>query len=339
MRPFRPRSSLLLVPILLASGVVVQAQRPVRALYGTVRDEAGGPLSEALVTLDASTRQGRRVRTDSGGRFFFGNLRPGSHELGVLRLGFTPVDSTFDLAESGQEVTIVLRRSPTALDSVRVIGRRSAVYGFVVASRGLSPVPDADLRLMPTRAQARSGTDGRFAIEDNVRPGAYVLLAKRTHFQTDMMSIRVPPDSGIEVLVTLDSTSAPGWKRRAIPLREFEDRSNWSTGSNGAVISAAEFAGHEGMTLDIALAFAPSVARKLMRIDPGSVCLYVDGVPRPFASIKDFSADQVAAVEVYRKDMTGSLAARWPQYFPCGDGSARIANPNNARYVNIWLRR
>lgn len=336
MRPSRP----FLILALLATAVsVADAQRPVRALYGTVRDEAGAPLAEALVTLNASRRDGRRLRTDSAGKFFFGNLRPGVHELGVLRLGYLPEDSTFDLTQSGQEVTITLQRSPTALDSVRILGRRSAVYGIVVSHRGLTAVPDADVRLMPTSARARSGPDGRFAIEDNVRPGAYVLLVKRTSFQTDMMSIRVPPDSGIEVVVVLDSTTAPGWKRRAMPLREFEDRSNWSTGANGAVVSAAEFTGHERQTLDLALRFAPSFARKVMRVDPGSVCLFVDGVPRPFASIKDFSADQVAAVEVYRKDTTGTLAARWPRYFPCGDGSAPIRSPDNARYVNIWLKR
>jgi hypothetical protein len=304
-----------------------------------VRDQTGAPLAEALVTLNASRRDGRRVRTDSAGKFFFGNLRPGSYELGVLRLGYIPQDSAFDLTQSGREVTITLQRSPTTLDSVRIVGRRSAVYGIVVSSRGFTAVADAEVRLMPTSARARTGPDGRFAIEDDVRPGAYVLFVKRTSFQTDMMSIRVPPDSGVDVLVTLDSTSAPGWKRLAMPLREFEDRVNWSTGANGAVVSTIEFAGHEAMTLDLALRYAPSFTRKVLRIDPGSVCLYVNGVPRPFASIKDFSADQVAAVEVYRKDATGTLAARWPRYFPCGDGSAPIRSPDNARYVNIWLKR
>jgi hypothetical protein len=93
------------------------------------------------------------------------------------------------------------------------------------------------------------------------------------------------------------------------------------------------------MPLDLALSFAPSYARKVIRVDPGSTCLFVDGIPRPFASIKDFSADQVAAVEVYRQDATGTLAARWPRYFRCGDGSAPIRNADNARFVNIWLKR
>jgi hypothetical protein len=339
MRPFPARSGLTAVLALLGVAFSVDAQRPVRALYGTVRDEAGAPLVEALVTLNASRRDGRRVRTDSAGTFFFGDLRPGAYELGVLRLGFLPQDSTIDLSQSGQEVTITLQRSPATLDSVRILGRRSSVHGIVVSSRGFTPVPDADVRLMPTSTRTRTGPDGRFAIEDNVRPGAYVLFVKRTSFQTDLMAVRVPPDSGIEVLVTLDSTTAPGWKRRAMPLREFEDRSNWSTGASGAVVSAAEFTGHERQTLDLALRFAPSFNRKVLRVDPGSVCLFVDGVPRPFASIKDFSADQVAAVEVYRREATGTLAARWPRYFPCGDGSAPIRSPDTARYVNLWLKR
>jgi len=99
-------------------------------VVGVVRDSAGLPIAMAEVAL-----QGRRVTTDSLGRFFITHTPADSLPLTVRRLGYESVSFTVmprDVANNSLD--IVLRRLATALEQVNVTGMteraKTSLRGF-----------------------------------------------------------------------------------------------------------------------------------------------------------------------------------------------------------------
>jgi hypothetical protein len=129
------------------------------------------------------------------------------------------------------------------------------------------------------------------------------------------------------------------------------------------MISREELKGLPTTGVDAALFAVPQVMKAAFY--PGkdgweSACLFVDGIPRPGATIRDFPIEEIEAIEVYgppmnRSDPTGTLASRWPRGAMCGMASgARAAfaggrvpaTPFNLsssavriQFVMIWLRK
>ena len=72
-------------------------------------------------------------------------------------------------------------------------------------------------------------------------------------------------------------------------------------------------------------------------------CLYVDGVARPYATIGDFSVDDVESVEVYPRgsELSKNLAWRWPARMPCGSPNGIVAPKGalRAHEIVIWTRK
>ena len=79
---------LILCLALLARDVNAQGtpQTPTGFVSGTVRDEIGRPVRDALVVLDAETTP-MRQRTTEDGRFRIDRVPVGGHELQVVRIG------------------------------------------------------------------------------------------------------------------------------------------------------------------------------------------------------------------------------------------------------------
>jgi hypothetical protein len=90
----------------------------------------------------------------------------------------------------------------------------------------------------------------------------------------------------------------------------------------------------------VAIRFAPSYAKRTLVVDERA-CLFVDGMPRPLATIKDFSVEEVESIEVYgsRSEITGTLTKRWPPRGICGNPEVRLSPGNRAQFVSIWTRR
>jgi hypothetical protein len=141
---------------------------------------------------------------------------------------------------------------------------------------------------------------------------------------------------GIDIVLR---TGSPAFDQRMEMLwADMAQRVNWA-GVNSAFIGREELLDH-GKSLSLAIKFTPSLAKKGLVIDE-LACLYVDGLPRPNATILDFSVEDIESVEVYgrRGEWTGNLALRWPRKVPCGNPNARPAPGNRAGIVVIWTRR
>jgi hypothetical protein len=137
---------------------------------------------------------------------------------------------------------------------------------------------------------------------------------------------------------------------------------NRSAGSS-AIVPGAEIRRAGNQLID-ALRSTESFNARGLRFAQ-TACLFVNGLPRPGASIDMFRPEEIESVEVYANSGTGtgdrsrSLERAWPSGAPCGptgftrtvgaaSGSAmgsRAGNPAGplqtgiVRYVVIWLRK
>lgn len=345
-RRVRQPASLLrtLVTAACLSSVIPAARADAQAAPGTVSgvvtDDGGRPLPDALVILDPAGTP-RQATTGADGRFRFSRVSRGRHELRVLRLRFQAHERTIELGAQGLDIAVALQPVSASLDTLRVIARRTGVFGTVIDRARFQPLAAARVTVVGTRNTMVTGSDGRFDLP-MVPEGGHVLHVKQGAFQPRLFSVITRADSAIEVAVLLDSLSASGGRRFAMPFAEFEQRGRWM-GALSALVPGRELAGHEDQALGDALRYSLSFLRKGLLIDDRVTCLYVNGLPRPLSVVNDFAAGDVEAVEVYGQnaDVTQTLARRWPRGAICGNPNVprRYHGRNVASAVVIWLKR
>ncbi|HSA55423.1 MAG TPA: carboxypeptidase regulatory-like domain-containing protein [Gemmatimonadaceae bacterium] len=315
------------------------AQAPPGTISGLVTDDGGRPLADALVILDPASAA-RQVSTGADGRFRFTRVSRGRHDLRVLRIRYQPSERAVEVGEQGIELVIAMRPVSDVLDTLRVVARRTGVLGTVIDRVPFQPVAGASVTAMATRNATVSDSAGRFDLP-MLREGGHVLMFRHPRFQPRVFSVIARADTAVELAITLDSLSAPGGTRHAMPLAEFEQRGRWM-GALAALVPGRELAGRDGQSVGDALRYSLTFLRKGLLIDDAVTCVYVDGVPRPYSVVNDYAAGDVEAIEVYGQgaDLTQTLARRWPRYTPCGNPNARqrYFGRNVARAVVIWLR-
>jgi hypothetical protein len=329
---------------LLAIATPVGAQQ-IRTLEGVVRNETGRPLERVQVVLDP--RAGRReTRTDADGRFEFLGVSTGPHELRVMRIGFQPDSQQVNLGPESQPIEIVLRRV-AALQRVDVIVTPTGVYGTVLERDSLRPIPNARVTLMGAREADTSDAQGAFAMP-SARPGTFMMRVSAEGYDTRIVSVRVPKDSGVGIDLVLKPGSPALDRHMEMLWADMAQRIHWR-GVNSAVVGRQQLLG-KGRALDVAIRFAPDFATKSIKLT-GTACLFVDGVPRPMATVSDFDTEDVESIEVYASgsEISKTLGVRWPRGAMCGRpesgprgafGTGRGATRENvAQFVSIWLRR
>lgn len=335
-----------------ASGLEAQTLVTVR---GTVTNESDRPLEQALVTLDPAG-PARQVRTDRDGRFSFLGVSPGQHALRIVWVGFTPETRTIDVESSDVVVDLVLRRV-TRLDTVAVTARRSGLYGSVIAMDSLSPVRGARIEVLGARRADTTNSSGTFNFPD-LRAGSYIVRVKHPFFESRNFPVVVPLDAGTELDVVVQRGRVSRDQHMEMFYREMDTRLAFR-GVNTAFVTREDMKGREKMNLDAALALAPEFAKRALFI-LSDVCVFVDGVARPGATLRDFSPEDVEAVELYgapwrnilsnsnravaQMDPSGSLRDRWPPRTPCGlpltkGEEAMSKSVVKVMFAVVWLRR
>jgi hypothetical protein len=332
-------------------------------VQGTVTNEAGRPLEQAQVTLD---RQGtsRQMRTDRDGRFSFAGVSPGSHSIRVTWVGFSPESRDVNVVAGVNTIDFVLRRL-TRLDTTVVTARRTGIYGSVISIDSLLPVPGARVEILGAREADSTNSSGIYNFP-GVRGGSYIVRIKHPFFDSRNFSVVVPDNGGTELDVVLERGRVSRDAHMEMLYREMDSRLN-VRGINSAFATREEFKGREKMLLDQALAFIPEFAKRSLYI-PSDVCVFVDGIPRPGAMLRDFAPEDIESVELYgasnrsilrnraraveQADPTGSIRSRWPAAvamaptdlrYPCGQPpppSERLSESTmKVWFAFVWLRK
>jgi hypothetical protein len=322
-----------LMSVLAAFTAVAQ----VPSVQGAVRNESGRPVEQALVLLNPGAGQ-REVRTDADGRFQFLGVSSGTHRLRVTRIGFQPDSQVVDVGASGAELTIRLRRLTTLME-VAVVARATGVYGTVLSRDELQPIAGARVELLGGRSSDTTDATGSFSMP-GASDGTFMLRVSSTGYDTRLLSVRLPKDTAVGIDLVLRPGSDRLDNHMEMLWADMSQRIHWR-GVNSSVVGREELLGR-GRSMEIAIRFAPSYARKGLVIDERA-CVFVDGMPRPNATIKDFDVEEIESIEVYgsRSEQTGTLMSRWPRQLPCGNPNARPApgKTNRALMVSIWTRK
>ena len=361
-----PVQILILCLTLVARAVNAQGtpQAPTGFVSGTVRDEIGRPVRDALVVLDAETTP-MRQRTTEDGRFRIDRVPVGGHELQVVRIGFRPHRSRISVTEAGIDVAITIEVAPMLLDTIAVRVSRTGIHGLVT-TRGISllpheprPLRNATVEVLNTPYRATTTADGRFTMGD-IGEGAYSLLVRIDRYRSRIVSAYVPREGGLDMNIVLDSTISDWQRREDMEMREISRRLREALNPS-AFVSAVELVGPEGMTLKDALRAAPSTLSRGLLVKDDVTCVFVNGNPKPGMTTGDILAEDVHAVEVYGLDGRGKTQAPivpWLMGTFCGTGTrqgpywkpsmgegprgyripAREAD-NLARVVVVWTKR
>lgn len=309
--------------IVAADPPLAHAQTRTATISGVVRSDAQRPLPGAVVELDPSDTAQRAV-TDSSGHFQLTGVSVGSHTLRTLRLGYQPDEQSVDVPDGGVELIIILERV-TNLDTLHIVARRTGIFGVVVEHHSFRPLPGATVSILGANTRATTASRGEFDLP-RVAEGAYLVRVQHSGYASQMLSVVVPPDGGVEIAATLDpSTSSASDKRLGVVLSEFEERARFR-GINSAIVARQELSGHYDLTVEEALRYSPTFLRTGLVVRNSITCVFVDGQPAPNATLNDFDASDVLAIEAYglRADDTHTLSDRWPPGQPCGLGGSTL---------------
>jgi hypothetical protein len=327
----------------------------IATVRGTVTNEAGRPLEQAQVTIDpqGATRQ---VRTDREGRFNFLGVPPGQHSVRVTWVGFTPETKQIEVTGGDVTVDFTLRRL-TVLDTVAITAKRTGLYGSVIAKDSLLPVAGARIEIIGARKVDSTNSSGAFNFPD-LKGGSYIVRVKHPFFESRNFSVAVPVNGGTELDVVVERGRVSRDQHMEQFYREMDSRLVFR-GINTAFVTREELRGREKVLLDQAMQFVPEFAKKSLFITT-DVCVFVDGIARPGATISDFAVEDIEAVEFYgaplrnaqgnparalrEADPTGSLRDRWPPRTPCGmpppPSQGRIGQSVvKVMFAVVWLRK
>jgi hypothetical protein len=341
--------------------LVAKAQGPV-SVTGSVSNEAARPIQHALVILDPGGTS-RQLRTDRDGRFSFAGVSAGPHTIRVTWVGFAPEERRIEVVGSSVNVEVTLHRL-TRLDTTIVTARRTGIYGSVISIDSLLPIPGARVEIIGDRRADSTNSSGAFNFPD-VKHGSYIVRIKHPQFDSRNFSVVVPVEGGTELDVVMERGRVSRDAHMEMLYREMDTRLQMR-GTNSAFITREALKGRDAMNLDAALQFVPEFAKKAFIIQ-SDVCVFVDGIPRPHATLRDFAPEEIESVELYggtwrsiltnlqreagRMDPTGSILLRWPAAMnvnedrsPCGlpltPGEAAISpQVVKVKFALVWLRR
>jgi hypothetical protein len=321
-------ASLVLAPITHESG----AQVTPGTVTGVVRDTSGRPLSGAGVALDPEGAI-RVARTDRNGRFRFEHISAGTHTLRVTWIGYRPANRAIDLPETGLQVEIRLVPLAQRLDSMKILARRTGVFGIVSAGPTLSAISGASVIVMGTRYRMSTASDGRFGFPE-LREGGYVIAVRRDGFQTRLIPVAVPPADAVEVVAVLDALSTKSDRMREQRLRDIESRILRHPRNTMAIIARQELTILPGSRLDEALRYAPSLYSKGLIANSFNACgLYVDGREERFLQLSDFKPEDIEMLEVYEVRACIRTTPGW------GGGTTMGRNRRPGVVIYVWRKR
>ncbi|HJS42826.1 MAG TPA: TonB-dependent receptor [Gemmatimonadales bacterium] len=282
-------------------------QKIMRTVRGEVRDIAGQPIDQVQI-LALST--GRIARSDVDGRFQLDSFPLGEERFLFRRVGFNPVDATFIIDETDDD--LVVRMTPVAqeLSPIVIRGRRSGVFGTVADPRD-QPIAGAEVTVLGGAAATKTDSLGHFTLP-SVPAGTFMMMVRKRGFFVQRQSVTLPVGEALDVSVLLAPVPSGLSDRKISRLAGFGGILDWAwdahsarrircTGGNAAFVPREEMASQGRLRLDHALPRAPSaMIRGFVRDEMRSYAVFIDGQDASGWPLSAISAADVEAVEVYR---------------------------------------
>lgn len=287
---------------------------------GRVLDlSTGQPVAGAVIDLASATRR-ITARSDEAGEFFLRDVDLGAYRTTVRRIGYSQMTRDLDVASGIKPVTLRISPIPQALSEVRVRGEGTGIYGQIARSGDLEPIVHAQVYAAGTHDSVFTDSTGAYYIKLE-RPGSYMVRVRAPGYLDDMFILEVKRNhvgDGSRLLDIGDGNRIPPglWK-------DFDRRLAW-TDANKSLLMAGSDVRRAGTTIAGALQQSGLMVARGMKLGP-TVCIFVNGNPRPGYPLNMIRPEEVAAVEVYGNgaDPVKLLMTDWPPQAPCSETGER----------------
>ena len=195
--------------LILMAVLPLTAAAQSKALVGVVRDSVGSPIPLAEISVS-----GRKVQTDSLGRFYMAHTLTDSLHVNVRRLGYESVQFALSADEADKNsLDVVLRRVAAGLDAVNVSEMELRATTFL---RGFDE----------RKAQGLGVFVGKEEIEKrNTRHLLDVLRTQRgvsVSGRSQTLKFAIHQSKNCTPMIFLDGQRAPGLELDAIDATDLE---------------------------------------------------------------------------------------------------------------------
>jgi hypothetical protein len=179
-------------------------------LSGVVADTGGVAIDSVDVYIAS---QQLRTLTRADGSFRFDKLKPGRYDVSARRIGYLPQLRRVTVGEGGGSVRFALVPAPRTLPPIVTAAARGGLSG-VIGDTAYNIVAGAQISIMASDHRGVSDSTGSFFIPLN--SGKYMVRVSRPGYESRMLSVTIPSDSGRRLLVWMMPTT-----RSDAPLETF----------------------------------------------------------------------------------------------------------------------
>lgn len=334
----RMRRAIIVFALCLGASVARGQQQALPGpgvIVGVVRDNAGVPIEDAIVTISGS---GDGVRTRVDGVFRIEKVKPGRYQLRALRVGYNPQVRRVTVSDSGAAVSFALLPAPQVLLPVVTAASRPGLSG-VIGDTAYAAISGAAVIVLGAGERSTTDSEGFFAMD--LRPGRYMVRVQKPGFEGRMMSVHVKSDSGRRIAVWLTPTDRADNNLEALAIENLSRRLAWKT-SEGKLLTHEEIVGRF-TTLHQVSAFGAGVP-----LDPSCIATVDGGLGKVrMAPLWSVAADEIESVEVYPPGALKYIRTQNRARPLNPTARARQASPIGGGYrssgcgaeVYVWLRK
>lgn len=337
---------------------------PTGIITGTIKDEGGRPVPEAVITVEGTARQ---VRSDSSGAFVLPAVPVGMREVSIRRIGFRPGRGTFEVrADSALVIAATLIADVQQMAGVRIEEQLLNQLGGVVLDERMEPLAGAEVDIVGLRRTMRTDSDGRFIFVD-LAPGNYLIEVRAPGYAVARRAVQMVARIERDLAIRLHSAGDERYTAElARVVAQEADRRKSLAGARAVRVGREELERWKDTPLAQALmegsgalamremgnsrAIArnrgpASIARgatgggfttaSLGASQSGAGCVLVDGWEVPSIPILPFlRASEVELVEIYPEGSENSrtLCGRFPPSSGC-------SCPPEPAGIVVWLKR
>ncbi|MBK7905104.1 MAG: carboxypeptidase regulatory-like domain-containing protein [Gemmatimonadetes bacterium] len=230
--------------LLLCAPLAARAQepapqaQPTGIIAGAVRDEAGRPVPQAVITVDGTARQ---TRSDTAGRFALERVPVGIQEITIRRIGFRPARAQLAVRpDSAMVIAVTMVADAQTLAGVRIEEQLlNQLSGVVIDEQG-RPIAGAEVDVVGLRRAMVSDADGRFIFVD-LAPGNYLLEVRKEGYglarRAVQMVARIERDLAVRLYAGVDERTSLALAR--VVAAEMDRRKSFA-GAQAAFVTRAE---------------------------------------------------------------------------------------------------
>jgi hypothetical protein len=320
----------------MVATTAARAQRNVD-VAGVIRDSATNQFVSGAVVEMVGLDNRYAVRSDEAGEFQVRDVRPGAYRVGIRRIGYAMSNTEFIVESGMKRIAIRMSPVPQPLREVRVRGEGTGIYGQIGRSANLKPIANARVYVGGSRDSVVTDSSGAYYLPLK-RPGTFMVRVRAPGFTDEMFVVQVKRNQVADGSRLMDVGLAKGIPR--ILWEDFDQRLSWSIVNKSALLPGSEVR-RAGGSISTALKQSGTMVANGMRLGR-TVCVFVNGQPRPGYPLNAIRPEEVTAMEAYggRSEALDLLMTDWPAGTGCSETNEPPAprGPTVISAVVIWTK-